>query len=299
MTRKGDVNDPRTNKPVAARFLGDAGKGLSNDADRLLELSRWLTSPDNTLFVQTQANRIWYHLLGQGLVDPIDDFRATNPPSNPRLLAALSAELVKYNFSLKHLVRTIMNSQVYQLSLAANDTNRDDDLHFSRARGTRLSAEQLTDALAQVTGVPLQFSGYPAGVRAGELPGVSAVRDRDSRQSAADGFLKLFGKPPRLQACDCERTNEPTLAQTMRNVSGQFISDLLTRRDNRLGRLLKEGRSTAEMVDELYWTALSRGPTSAELSAAAAHVDATGDRRQHLEDLLWALTNSKEFMFRR
>jgi hypothetical protein len=299
MTRKGDVNDPRSGKPVAARFLGDAGKGLSNDADRLLALSTWLTSPDNTLFVQTLANRIWYHLLGQGIVDPIDDFRATNPPSNPRLLSALSAELVKHNFSLKHLVRTIMNSQVYQLSLVANDGNRDDELHFSRARGTRLSAEQLTDGLAQVAGVPLQFSGYPEGMRAGELPGVNAVRDRDARQSAADGFLKLFGKPPRLQACDCERTNEPTLAQTMRTVSGQFVADLLTRPDNRLGRLLKDGRSTAEIVDELFWTALSRPPSPEELAAAAAHVDAAGDRRLHLEDLLWALTNSKEFLFRR
>ena len=299
MTRQGDVNDPRSGKPVAARFLGDAGKGLANDADRLLELSRWLTSPDNTLFVQTQANRIWYYLLGQGIVDPIDDFRATNPPSNPRLLAALSADLVEHNFSLKHLVRTIMNSQVYQLSLAANDSNRDDELNFSRARGMRLSAEQLTDGLAQVAGVPLHFSGYPEGMRAGELPGVNAVRERDARQSAADGFLKLFGKPPRLQACDCERTNEPTLAQTMRNVSGSFIADLLTRPDNRLGRLLKEGRSTIEMVDELYWTTLSRAPSPEELTAAAAHVDSAGNRREHLEDLLWGLTNSREFMFRR
>ncbi|HEY2250407.1 MAG TPA: DUF1549 and DUF1553 domain-containing protein [Planctomycetaceae bacterium] len=299
MSRKGDVADPRSGRPLAARFLGDSAKALPNDADRLWELSKWLTSPENTLFVQTQANRIWYHLLGQGIVDPIDDFRATNPPSNPQLLRALSAELVQHRFSLKHLVRTIMNSQVYQLSLVANETNRDDDLNFSRARGARLSAEQLTDALAQAAGVPLRFSGYPEGMRAGEIPGVNAVRDRDARLTAADAFLKSSGKPQRLQACECERTNEPTLSQALRSVGGSFIVDLLTRPDNRLGRLLAEGKTTAAMIDELYWTTLSRPPSSEELAAASAHIDSAGNRREHLEDLLWALTNSKEFLFRR
>jgi len=299
ISRKGDVNDPRSGKPAAAKFLGEAGKGLSNDADRLWELSTWLTSPQNTLFVQTQANRIWYHLLGQGIVDPIDDFRATNPPSNPQLLAALSAELVNHKFSLKHLIRTIMNSRVYQLSLVANDSNGEGESHFARAKGERLSAEQLTDALAQSAGVPLRFGGYPEGLRAGQLPGVSAVRDRDSRPTAADTFLRSSGKPPRLQACECERTNEPTLSQAFRSVGGTFIVDLLTRPDNRLGHLLAEKKTTAEMIDELYWTTLSRPPSSQELVAAAAHIDSAGSRREHLEDLLWALTNSREFLFRR
>ena len=299
MARQGDVLDPRSGRPAAAKFLGNAGGGLPHDADRLLALSTWLSSPQNPLFIQTLANRIWYQLLGQGIVDPIDDFRATNPPSNPGLLHALAADLVDHKFSLRHLIRTIMNSRVYQLSLAANDSNRDDELHFSHARATRLSAEQMTDALAQVAGAPLRFSGYPVGLRAGELPGVAAMRDRDARLTAADGFLKLFGKPPRLQACECERTSEPTLAQTMSNVSGPFIGDILTRADNRLGGLLQDGRSTAEMVDELYWAALSRPPSEEELAAAGAHVDSAGNRREHLEDVLWALTNSKEFMFRR
>jgi hypothetical protein len=109
----------------------------------------------------------------------------------------------------------------------------------------------------------------------------------------------LFGKPPRLQACECERISEPTLGQTIRNVNGEFIGEILTRRDNRLGRLLAQGRTTAELIDELYWTTLSRPPSAEELTAAAAHVDSAGSRREHLEDLLWALTNSKEFLFRR
>jgi uncharacterized protein DUF1549/uncharacterized protein DUF1553 len=299
MARRGDVKDPRIDRPLPPKFLGEVGTGLPADSDRLLALSEWLTSPDNQRFVDAMANRIWYHLVGQGIVDPIDDFRATNPPSNPQLLAALSADLVEHHFSLKHLVRTIMNSKVYQLSAAANDSNRDDDVNFSRAREMRLSAEQLADALSQVAGVPLSFSGYPEGMRAGELPGVAAVRDRDRSPTIADQFLRTFGKPPRLQACECERSSEPTLSQAFQLVSGPLVNELLSRHDNRLSRLLESGRSTAEIVDELFWTALSRPATDDERVAAIEFVDSAGDRRAHLEDLLWGLVNSNDFLLRR
>ncbi|MGE5193638.1 MAG: DUF1553 domain-containing protein, partial [Deltaproteobacteria bacterium] len=299
MARKGDVNDPRSNQPLPPRFLGEEGTALPPDADRLLALADWLASPRNRRFTETLANRIWFHLLGQGVVDPIDDFRSTNPPSNPGLLAALSADLVEHKFSLKHLIRTIMNSNVYQLSATANDSNRDDEVNFSRAREMRLSAEQLADALAQVTGVPLEFSGYPDGMRAGEIPGVAAVRDRDGRPSLADQFLKTFGKPPRLQACECERTGEPTLNQAFQLVSGPLVNELLSRRDNRLGQLIDSGRPTPEIVDELFWTALSRRPTDEERRTSTAFVDAAGDKRSHLEDLLWGLINSNDFLLRK
>jgi hypothetical protein len=281
------------------RFLADNSRGLPADADRLLALSNWIASSGNQLFVETLANRIWYHLLGQGIVDPIDDFRPTNPPSNPQLLAALSAELAGNHFSLRHLIRTIMNSRVYQLSSVANDENRDDELHFARAREARLSAEQFADALSQVTDVPLKFSGYPDGMRAGELPGVTALRDRDMRASNADQFLKLFGKPPRLQSCDCERSSEPTLSQTFQLVSGPLVNELLSERDSRLGQLLKATRPTAEIVDELFWTALGRPPQAQELAASVKLVDSSGNRRAHLEDLLWGLINSNDFLLRR
>jgi hypothetical protein len=299
MARKGDFNDPRTDKPRLPTFLGDAGSALPADADRLLALADWLASAKNRRFVETLANRIWFHLLGQGIVDPIDDFRATNPPVNPSLLAALSADLVEHEFSQKHLIRTIMNSRVYQLSATVNDSNRDDEVNFSRAREARLSAEQLADAIAQVAGVPLEFSGYPDGMRAGEIPGVAAVRDRDRRPSLADQFLKTFGKPPRLQACECERTGEPTLSQAFQLVSGPLVNELLTRRDNRFGKLIGSGRSTAEIVDELFWTALSRPPTDEELRSSVALADSPGDRRAHLEDLLWGLINSNDFLLRK
>jgi hypothetical protein len=301
MAREGDVKNPRTDRPAAARFLGHDLANLPPDSDRLWELAEWLASSNNKLFVETLANRIWYHLIGLGIVDPIDDFRATNPPVNPQLLEALSAELVSHNFSLRHLVRTIMNSQVYQLSSVANDTNRDDELHFSRAKKQMLTAEQRADAMAQVAGVALKFAGYPEGLRAGQLPGVNADRDRDreNRPTLADAFLQEFGKPPRLQACECERSNEPTLSQTLRSVSGPFIGELLLRRDNRLDRLLASGRATGELIDELYWIALSRAASAEETAAAVSHVDSQSDRRLGLEDVLWALMNCREFLFRR
>ncbi len=299
MSRSGDVKDPRTDTALPPKFLGAAENKLSPDADRLLALADWLVSPRNPRFAETMANRIWFQLLGQGIVDPIDDFRATNPPVNPPLLAALSADLVEHRFSLRHLVRTIMNSQVYQLSSAPGESNREEDINFAQARVSRLSAEQLADALAQVAGVPLSFSGYPKGMRAGELPGVSAVRDRDHPPTLADQFLRTFGKPPRLQACECERTSEPTLSQAFQLVSGPLVNELLSRRDNRLGRLEQSGRPTAEIVDELFWTALSRPPTDEERHASGTYIDSSGNRREHLEDLLWGLINSNDFLMRK
>jgi hypothetical protein len=157
----------------------------------------------------------------------------------------------------------------------------------------------LADALAQVTGAKLTFNGYPEGTRAGQLAGVTAVRDRDSRPTAADQFLRLFGKPPRLQACECERTSESTLSQTFQLVSGPLVSELLARPDNRLGKLLERGLATPQIVDELFWTALGRSPTADELSGAVQYVDSPGSRRGQLEDLLWGLVNSNEFLLRR
>jgi hypothetical protein len=299
MAREGDVNDPRTGKTAPPKFLAVGARPLSPNADRLLELADWLTGPDNRLFVETQVNRIWYHLMGQGIVDPIDDFRATNPPANPELLAALSREFVEHRFDLRHLIRTIMNSQTYQMSSVPNPTNRDDQTNFSHAREQRLPAEVLADAFGQVLEASLAFQGFPAGTRAGELPGVPAAAGKKTRHTPAEQFLKLFGKPERLQSCECERTNDPTLGQTFQLVSDGLLNDLLTRSENRLGRLIESGRSDGEIIDELYWSALSRPPSSDELEGIMAHLRNGGDRRANLEDLLWGLLNSNEFLLRR
>lgn len=300
MAREGDVEDPRRGKPLRPRFLSETAVApLKPDADRLLELAHWLTTPGNDLFARSQVNRIWHALLGRGIVDPIDDFRPTNPPVNPPLLDALTRDFVAHQFDVRHLIRTIMNSQTYQLSAIPNDTNRDDTTSFSHARLRRLSAEQLLDSLSQVAGAPLRFNGYPEGLRAGELPGVNAIRIRDERASAGDQFLKLFGKPPRLVPCECERSQETTLNQAFQLVSGPLINELLTRPDNRLQRLLDSSRPQAELIDELYWTALSRPPTSEERQSTATFLTESRDPRKALEDIAWGLVNSNEFMLRR
>ncbi len=298
MARQGEVKHPRTGATLPPRFLSDAAQPLRDDQDRLEELSRWVASPDNPRFVQTQANRIWYNLMGRGVVDPIDDFRATNPPVNPGLLDALAREFVAARFDLRQMIRLVMNSQVYQLSSAPQATNRDDELNFSHASVRRLSAEQLLDSLSQATGVPLEFNGYPAGTRAGELPGVFAQRRRGTPSSPADEFLQLFGKPPRLQTCECERSNETTLNQAFVMVGGGLVKDLLARPGNRLSQLLVEQKSAAEMLGELYWATLSRAPATVELQATAAYIEQAPDRRAALEDVAWGLLNSNEFLLR-
>lgn len=299
MVDNGEVENPRIGKPTPPRFLGDRDQPVDESLDRLQQLAAWVGNSGNRRFAQTQVNRIWHHLMGRGIVDPIDDFRATNPPVNPELLDALAEEFVTHKFDLKHMIRLIMNSKTYQLSSEPNETNRDDATNFSHASVRRLSAEQMLDSLAQVTGVPVVFNGYPVGVRAGEIPGVQAIRLRDQSPSQADQFLKLFGKPARLQPCECERTDETTLAQTFQLVSGRLVNNLLMRDSNRLTKLLASNKSSREIVESFYWTALTRSPGSDELAATVRYLETAAERRRALEDITWALLNSHEFMLRR
>ncbi|HKQ40273.1 MAG TPA: DUF1549 and DUF1553 domain-containing protein, partial [Verrucomicrobiae bacterium] len=285
------VINPKTTKPAQKRFLGETG------AERAEMLAHWLTQ--QPMFAQSQVNRIWYNLIGRGIVDPIDDFRATNPASNAGLLDALAKEFVRSKFNLRHMVRLIMNSRTYQLSSVPNETNGDDEANFSHATIQRLSAEQLLDAQSLVTGAPLQFDGYPAGMRATQLPGVRAVRTRERKPSDEDQFLMTFGKPMRLLTCECERSSETSMGQAFHLISGPTINDLLTASENRLSRLLMNGKSPAAMVQELYWSALARPANVKELDKAVAVISEARDRRAALEDLTWALLNAKEFLLRR
>lgn len=296
-SRDGDLNDPRTALTVPPRFLSDDRSGPAPYEDRLIALAEWCTRTPQ--FAATQVNRVWFHLLGRGIVDPIDDFRASNPPSNPALLDALAAWFSSgpRPYDLRDLIRVIAQSETYQRSAEPNGTNADDK-NFSRAIARRLPAEQLLDAASVALGVPASFKGYPIGIRAGELPGVRAIRSREQPISDADRFLVEFGKPPRLQACECERSDTTTLAQTFQMVSGPFINELIARPGNRLDRLLTNAGSTRTRVDELYWWAVSRAPTPIELDTTARYVDAAADLRRALEDVAWALLNSHEFMLR-
>ncbi len=299
LARKGSVTNPRTDKPAEPRFLG-ADKQDFERKDELEALAEWMTRPENPLFARSQVNRIWYHLMGRGIVDPIDDFRATNPASHPALLDALTKEFVQSGFNLRHVIRLIMNSRAYQTASAPNDTNADDETNYSRATVRRLTAEQMFDTLHQVAGVTPEFANFPAGTRAAELPGARLQGRRGRRsQLSPDLFMSIFGKPPRLTVCECERSAETTMGQAFQMISGPSVNELLTQSSNRLGPLLDSVKSNRDLVEELYWTVLTRPPTPTELSKSVAHLDAAKDRRTGAEDVLWSLVNAKEFVLRR
>jgi hypothetical protein len=300
----GEVDHPGSSKPVMPSFLEPNAVGRKPSAlipfsqDRLLAVADWLTSPHNRRFAEAQVNRIWFHLLGRGIVDPIDDFRATNPPSNPALLAALTDEFIAHHFDVGHLIRTIMTSRTYQLSSAPNDTNRDDDSNFSHALIRRLSAEQLADSFSHVLGAKLDFGGYPKGTRAAQLAGVRSFRRRESSPSSGDQLLTMFGKPPRLQACECERSDDPTLSQTFQLVSGPILNELLALDDNRLRNWLNTNLESDALIEELFWTILNRPALPTERSILKMHLATSDNRRANLEDLVWSLLSSPEFVLR-
>jgi hypothetical protein len=293
-----EITHPVTGIELRPRFLGGTEPALGQGRDRLMALAEWVARPDNPFFARAQANRIWAHLLGRGIVDPTDDFRQSNPPVNGPLLDALARDLADQRFRLKHLVRRIMNSRTYQLSAVPNDTNRDDETNFAHGLIRPLPAESLLDAISQVTGVPAEFQGYPVGLRATQLPGLPVV-SRKGTSGDAVKFLRQFGKPERLLSCDCERSTDATLAQALQLITGALVNRAVSEPDNRLGELLSAGRSNREIVEELYLAALCRPPTESEQNAIVARVAAAADRRAALEDVLWALVNAKEFMLQR
>jgi hypothetical protein len=299
MAREGEVTHPRTGEVLKPHFLGTDTPAFGPGDDRLQALADRVARPDNPFFARAQANRVWSHLLGRGIVEPIDDFRDSNPPANGPLLDALAKDFADHRFDLRHLVRTIMNSRTYQLAAAPNDTNRDDEANFSHALVRPLQAEQLLDAVAQVTGVRPHFNGFPAGLRAAQLPGVGADRPRKQPASDAEKFLAAFGKPVRSLSCECERSDDTTLAQAFQLITGRLLNGLLSEPDNRIGRLLASGKPLPEVIDELYLTALCRPPAPQERERALELVGRAKDRRAALEDLVWGLVNAKEFLLRR
>jgi hypothetical protein len=297
--RAGELTRPGTKEVLAPRFLGGPTPALGPRGDRLKTLADWVARPDNPFFARAQVNRVWYHLMGRGIVDPNDDFRDSNPPANALLLDALARDFVDHHFDLRHLVRVIMTSRTYQLSAVPDDTNADDEANFSHALVRPLQAEQLLDAVAHVTGGRLKFDGFPEGTRAGQLPGVGANRRRGRRAGDPEQFLAAFGKPVRLLSCECERSEDTTLAQAFQLINGPAVNALLAQHDNRLGRLLAAGKSDAEIIEELYLSALCRYPGEEEKRRAAEVVGRSKDRRAALEDVLWGLVNAKEFLLRR
>ena len=295
---KGEVEDPRHGHMPEPKLLG--GDVVPDGQDRLDAVAKWITSPANPFFARMQVNRIWFNLMGRGLVDPVDDFRATNPPSHPELLDALAKDFVTHGYDARYLIRLIMATRVYALSSTPNDTNADDEINYSRVVPRRLTAEQLLDAEHDVMGVPATFAGYDQPMRAIDLPGVRAVTRRTGgKPTIADQYLITFGKPQRLLVSECERCSDTTLGQAFDLISGPDTTEMLSSANNRLGRLMAEDESNEQIITELYWAALTRAPSDVELKALSEHVHHSSTRRAGLEDVAWALLNAKEFVLRK
>jgi hypothetical protein len=286
--RDAEVTHPRTGAIVRPKFPGGAAPDLTPGADRRAVFAGWLTSPDNPFFARAAANRTWFHLFGRGIVEPVDDFRGTNPPSVPALLDALAADLVAHRFDRKHLIRMVMNSRVYQLSGKTSAPNADDGRYFSRYVPRRIGAEALLDAVCDATGVPEKFKGFPAGTRAVQLP------DGEFPYT----FLRVFGRPPRASACECERDTDTTLNMALLLQGGDFVQSKLTDPAGRVAALAASKLTDREAVEELFLLTLSRRPTAAEHERIAAYLQASKrTRQQNYEDVLHALLNHPEFLF--
>jgi hypothetical protein len=264
-------------------------------------LADLVTAGDNPFFAKATVNRIWYHLLGKGIVDPPDDFRDSNPSANDALLDALAADFVAHKFDMKHIIRTIVNSRTYQLSTLTNDSNQDDDRYFSRAyvKQKRMSAEVLLDAICASTGVPEKFAGFPLGTRAVQLPDGQVI-DTGGTYASWDRhpFLKAFGQPAREVACECEREGDVNLARVLELKNGSLVQQKIQAPDNRIGKLLAKKVSSAEMLNEIFLATLSRPPQPHEVQASLAVVDKAANKRAAWEAVQWALLNTNEFLFR-
>ena len=278
---------PRTRVWLGPKPLHADRFETDSSSTPLDQLAAWLTR-NNRQFARNMANRVWFHLMGRGIVEPVDDFRESNPPSNPALLEALTDHLVNHEMKLRPLVALIMKSRTYQLDSAPNATNATNVTNFARSSVRLLPAEVLLDAVSQALGVPDRFPSAPQGLRATQLPGAAAE----------NGFLKVFGKPERLLTCECERTETTTLAQAFQMINGPSVQRKLEDPDNRIGRLLDRHASAQEILDELYLAALCREPTAKERTAILAHVSTTFVPRDAWQDLAWAILNSKEFLLR-
>ncbi len=297
----GDVVQPLRGKPQPPTPLDGKPVALTSPEDRRVPLAQWLTKPANPYFTRAIVNRVWKNFLGVGLVEAVDDLRLTNPASNEKLLGEAAKFLVANKYDLKTLMREIMRSETYQRSSVALPENKDDTRYYSRYYPRRLMAEVMLDSVSQVTAVPTTFprdkrnankgvgESYPMGYRALQLPDSNTI----------SYFLQSFGRPDRVQTCDCERTNEPSMAQALHIANGETLNVKLAAKGNRVEKLLASGEPDSAIVEQAYLLALSRAPTDSErvgvLKVLAGAAPA--DKRAALEDVFWSLMSSREFLF--
>jgi hypothetical protein len=288
--KSGSIKHPLTGKTLPPKPLFGTAPSLDTSHDDYREsLSRWMTSKDNPYFTRVIVNRVWADLMGKGIVDPVDDLRATNPPSNAPLLAALADDFRDHGYDLKYLIRVIMNSAVYQLDSEPNTRNRVDSRNFSRHYRQRLRAEVLVDAIADVTEVPDKFNASPMRSRA-----VTIWTHR-----VPSLFLDTFGRPDPNQDPPCERTVETSVVQALHLMNAPDLQDKLTSDLGRVARLAKSEMKPRAIAEELYLAVFGRLPTDPEYKLTESFFnDPKANRRQQVEDLLWSLLNSAEFVFK-
>ncbi len=284
-----DLKHPRTSEPVPTAGLGAAPAMFPDPKDRRRVLAQWLTAKENSLFVRSIVNRLVGHYWGRGLVEPVDDLRATNPASNEPLMLALADHLIEVNFDLKAFTRTLLNSRVYQLNSAITDSNRLDDQNYSRAAIKPMPAEVLLDAMSQATGIPERFNGWPEGYR--------AIQVWDNKLPSL--FLETFGRPVRQSVCACERGVEPSMAQALHLMNSETTTVKLEDRRGRAAMLAASDLPPSAIIEELYLATVSRFPTAQEQELLQRSLTETDDRRKAVEDILWTLLNTREFVFNR
>ena len=295
------MENPKTRQPVQPAGLGSPPPEIAPDDDPRLKLADWISDPSNPFFARALTNRYWKHFFKRGLVEPEDDIRDTNPASNPELLDALAKHFTQSGFDLKELVKVMTQSNVYQLSSRPNEHNAVDSQNFSRFYPKRLQAEVLLDSVDLLTGSVTSFADLPLGSRAVALP--------DNSYNAASPFLKVFGRPDGASVCECERVQSASLAQSLHLINSSDVKNKLTKNGGRADRLSKLEIPVEDGINEIYLAAFSRLPTEEEMRIASDHItktqtDSSGKplseqkaRRQGYEDFIWAIINTKEFLY--
>jgi hypothetical protein len=284
--RSGEINHPVHKKPMPPKFLGGETPEIKRGTDRRAVMAKWLASPENPFFARNLANIVWGHFFGQGIIEPVDDVRVSNPPSNPQLLDELAKRFTEYNYDFKKLVRDVCNSRTYQLSSATTESNKDDLRNFARSHLRRLRAEVLLDAISQVTETKNKFQGLPLGAK--------AIQIADGKVS--NYFLTTFGRATRETVCSCEVVMEPSLSQALHLLNGEVTNNRI-KQGKVVANLVKAGKTPESVLNELYARCYSRKPSSAEKANILASLVGADTPVETLEDVFWALLNSKEFIF--